>query len=87
MDTLNLLLVDDEKDFLATLAEKLINRGINVLSATDGSEALQIIKRMSIDVVVLDIVMPGRGGVETLKEIKKQYPDLDVVVGNVYGSP
>ncbi len=80
METINVLLVDDEQDYSATLAERLMDKGLNVLSASDGREAIQIIKRMHIDVIAMDIVMPGMSGIGTLREIKKQYPDSKVIM-------
>jgi DNA-binding NtrC family response regulator len=77
---LNLLLVDDENDFLSAITERLVERGLNVLSACDGKEALQIMKRLRIDVVVLDMVMPGQSGLETLVEMKKDYPETEVIM-------
>lgn len=80
MSDFNLLLVDDEEDFLETVSENLALREINVLTANDGREALQIIKRIRIDVVILDTMMPGLGGVETLSEIKKTHPEIEVIM-------
>ena len=71
MSDLTVLLVDDEEDFLEVLSGRLVNRGVNALSATSGEEALQILKRLAVDVVVLDVGMPGMSGVETLAEIRK----------------
>ena len=80
MSDLNLLLVDDDQEFLASLVESLIDSGLNVLSASDGQEALEIMKQMKIDIAVVDVVMPGLGGIETLSEIKKAHPELEVIM-------
>jgi DNA-binding NtrC family response regulator len=76
----NVLLVDDEREFLAALTEPLMDSGLNVLNATDGSEALHILKRIQIDVVLLDVFMPGRGGLQTLTEIRKGYPETSIIL-------
>jgi DNA-binding NtrC family response regulator len=66
----NVLLVDDEKDFIETLAERLQIRDFNVTSAFSGDEAIKLVKDNDFDVIVLDVQMPGKSGIETLKEIK-----------------
>jgi DNA-binding response OmpR family regulator len=62
MDQLKILLVDDEKEFVTTLAERLEMRGINVTIATDGEEALRFFDTDLHQVVVLDLMMPGLSG-------------------------
>jgi DNA-binding NtrC family response regulator len=68
---INVLLVDDEKNFVEFLAERLQLRNFNVLIAFNGDEAIKLVKENDFDVIVLDVQMPGKNGVETLKEIKK----------------
>jgi len=68
---INVLLVDDEKNFVEFLAERLQLRDFNVLTAFNGDEAIKLVKENDFDVIVLDVQMPGKNGVETLKEIKK----------------
>lgn len=68
---INVLLVDDEKNFVEFLAERLQLRDFNVLTAFTGDEAIKLVKENDFDVIVLDVQMPGKNGVETLKEIKK----------------
>lgn len=68
---INVLLVDDEKNFVEFLAERLQLRDFNVLTALNGDEAINLVKENDFDVIVLDVQMPGKNGVETLKEIKK----------------
>ncbi len=68
---INLLLVDDEKDFVESLAERLQIRDYNVTTAFSGDEAIKLVKENDFDVIVLDVQMPGKDGVESLKEIKK----------------
>ena len=66
----SVLLVDDEKDFVESLAERLQIRDFNVTTALSGDEALKLVEENDFDVIVLDVQMPGKSGVETLKEIK-----------------
>ncbi|KIX15797.1 response regulator [Dethiosulfatarculus sandiegensis] len=76
----NILLVDDELDFLKTLGKRLMLRGFSVLTATSGEKALEILKDRQVDLVVLDVKMPGMDGISTLKMIKKLEPALEVIM-------
>ena len=67
---INVLLVDDEKDFVESLAERLKLRKFKVHTAFNGFEALKTIKKYEFDIIILDVEMPGKSGIETLKEIK-----------------
>ena len=77
---IRVLLVDDEEQFVETLAERLQMRGIDVRTAHTGEEALVRLKEEETDVVVLDVLMPGKDGIETLREIKKQSPMTEVMM-------
>jgi len=80
MEKINVLLVDDETDFLSTLAKRLGKRGLNPLKAETGEAALNFLKENAVDVVVLDMKMPGMDGIETLKEIKRHDPLIEVIM-------
>ncbi|SHF88087.1 Response regulator receiver domain-containing protein [Desulfacinum infernum DSM 9756] len=80
MEGLRVLLVDDEVEFVSTLAERLEIRGMEVLVASDGEEALRRVQEEPLDVVVLDVRMPGLGGLDVLKRIKEMKPDLPVIL-------
>lgn len=75
-----ILLVDDEKEFVQTLAERLKLRGLKVDVAYDGPGALDSVSRRKPDVVVLDLYMPGMTGDVVLHSIKSRYPDLPVIL-------
>jgi len=77
---IKVLLVDDEKEFIETLAERLEVRDFNVETAFDGNEAVSKIKEQDFDVVVLDVLMPGMNGIETLREIKSIKPLVSVIM-------
>jgi len=62
------LLVDDEEEFVSALSERLMLRGIEVESALNGEEALAIMVEKEFEVVILDVMMPGLGGLEVLRE-------------------
>ncbi len=74
------LLVDDETEFVSTLAERLGLRGVEAIVASDGFEALELLSQHAPPVVVLDVMMPGLGGLEVLKQIKRQRPKTQVIL-------
>jgi DNA-binding NtrC family response regulator len=80
MDTFNVLFVDDEIDFLDTLMKRMKKRNVSVSGVNRGEDAIEFLKTHSIDVVVLDMRMPGMDGIETLREIKKLNPLLEVIM-------
>ena len=80
MKNFNVLLVDDELEFLETLVKRLTKRGLNISTAKSGEDALKIIGGKVIDVVVLDVRMPGIDGIQTLREIKKKDPLMEVIM-------
>jgi DNA-binding NtrC family response regulator len=74
------LIVDDEIDFLETLAKRLEKRNLTVLKAASGLEALETIGRTTVDVVALDVRMQGMDGIETLRAIKAADEAIEVVM-------
>ena len=86
MRDLKVLLVDDEEEFVTTLAERLQLRGIQALIATDGEGALRLIEDDPPQVVILDVLMPGLGGLEVLKRIKRENPKISVILLTGRGS-
>lgn len=79
MQDIRLLLVDDEDDFRNTLAKRLIKKGISPMQAENGEKAIAILENKRVDVVVLDVKMPGMDGIEVLGYIKKKYPKTEVI--------
>ncbi|WP_426756548.1 response regulator [Myxococcus sp. Y35] len=75
-----ILLVDDEESLRITLAANLELEGHTVLEAANGEEALRLLEHQSVDVVLTDIRMPGLHGVELLRRIKQERPDMPVVL-------
>jgi DNA-binding response OmpR family regulator len=80
------LLVDDEEEFVSTLAERLQLRGIDTRVATDGEHALEIVASERPRVVVLDIMMPGLGGLDILEIIRERHPGVEVILLTGRGS-
>ncbi|MEJ2723927.1 MAG: response regulator [Deltaproteobacteria bacterium] len=81
-----ILLVDDEKDFVDLLALKLKEVGKEVQVAYDGRECLDALEKDNIDVVILDIKMPGMDGIDVLKEIKRRFAIVEVIMLTGHGT-
>jgi len=77
---IRVLLVDDEEEFVETLAQRLEVREFEVATALGGAEALERIEEREIDVVVLDLQMPGVDGLEVLRELKRRKPLIEVIM-------
>jgi DNA-binding NtrC family response regulator len=81
MTLCNVLLVDDETAFVETMTKRLMKRNLDISTAGNGNEAMQQLEnRKNIEVVILDVKMPGMDGIETLKEIKKRFPLVEVIM-------
>jgi DNA-binding NtrC family response regulator len=73
------LIVDDEQDFLSIMAERMQNRGMEVVTATSAAEALRKLEEESFDAVLLDLMMPEMGGIEALQVMRKKQPEVQVI--------
>jgi len=80
VEPFHVLVVDDEVDFVNTLVKRLNMRHANAYGATSGPEALRLIDQKPMDVVVLDVKMPGMDGIEVLREIKNRHPLVEVIM-------
>jgi DNA-binding NtrC family response regulator len=74
------LLVDDEVDFVETLSKRLQVRGLKVTGANRGEDAVRLADEQQFDAIVLDLVMPGMDGLETLKTIKENHPEAEIII-------
>lgn len=79
-EPMTVLFVDDEPDFLQTLLKRMRKRDVDAAGVGSGEEALVHLAQFPADVVVLDVRMPGMGGIETLRAIKKKTPLTEVVM-------
>ena len=80
MNGLNVLFVDDEVDFLDTVLKRMKKRDVNVAGVESGEKALELLEKEPVDVLVLDVRMPGMDGIQALREIKKNYPLVEVIM-------
>ncbi|NMC49771.1 MAG: response regulator [Desulfovibrio sp.] len=78
--SIRILIVDDEPDFIETMVKRFTFRKMPVTAATSGIEALKLLEAEAFDVVIMDVRMPGKDGIETLKEIKKRAPLTEVIM-------
>ena len=83
-EDIKILLVDDEKQFVDTLAERLAMRGFSARVAYDGPQALKAVEEPT-DVIVLDLRMPGMDGFEVLRSVKKSSPQVQVIILTGHG--
>jgi DNA-binding response OmpR family regulator len=74
------LLVDDEKEFVEALSERLTVRGYDVTTSLSGEDAVESVTRFNFDAVILDVSMPGMSGVEALRQIKRIKPLTEVIM-------
>ncbi|MCG2710788.1 MAG: sigma-54 dependent transcriptional regulator [Candidatus Omnitrophica bacterium] len=81
----HILVTDDEPLVRQSLKETLRYQGYNVTTAKDGVQALEILKNYSVDIIMTDMKMPNLGGMELLRQVKKQYPRTQVVLMSAYG--
>ena len=83
---LRVLFVDDEEDLVSTVVERLELRGIEATGVVTGQQALALIEERPFDVVLLDVRMPGLGGLEVIRRIKQTHPGLEVVLLSGHGA-
>ena len=83
--TKKILVADDEMSIRLLYSEELKEEGYEVYLAANGKEALDIVDRVPLDLVILDIKMPEMNGIEALRQIKEKQPDLPVLLSTAYG--
>lgn len=80
-----ILVADDEMAIRLLYSEELKEEGYEVYMASNGREALEVVEKIPLDLVILDIKMPEMDGIEALRQIKEKRPDLPVVLSTAYG--
>ena len=86
MDHLSVLFVDDEEELVSAVVERLELRGVDAVGVTSGDEALHRLRERPFDVVVIDVRMPGIGGLEVLRTINRRHPGVKVILMTGHGS-
>lgn len=86
MKNMKVLLVDDEEEFVKALAERLKMRDLRSDTVFDGEEALSFVEDQEPDVMVLDLKMPGIDGMEVLRQVRKAYPKIQVIILTGHGT-
>lgn len=84
---IKVLVVDDEKEFAQKIGKRLELRNFDVTCVFSGDEALALIRKQDFDVVLLDVLMSGRNGLDTLKEIKTINPLIQIIMLTGYARP
>jgi DNA-binding NtrC family response regulator len=85
-DKINLLIVDDEEQFLSSISRSLAMRDFNVTAVNRGDLALEAARKQAVDIALVDLKMPGMGGQETLEALKKEHPWMEIVVLTGHGT-
>ena len=86
MKKVRVLLVDDEQEFVETMADRLQLREVQATTAYNGEEALAVVEEEEPDVIVLDLRMPGIDGLEVLRRVKRAYPKIEVIILTGHGT-
>ena len=86
MSKFRVLIVDDEPDFVETIVKRLKGKGLEAEGVLNGKDAIALLDKAEFDVCVLDVKMPGMDGIETLSEMKKKTPLMEVVMLTGHGS-
>ena len=86
MKNMKVLLVDDEEEFVKALAERLKMRDLRSDTVLDGEEALSFVEDQEPDVMVLDLKMPGIDGMEVLRQVRRAYPKIQVIILTGHGT-
>jgi len=85
-DKINLMIVDDEEEFLNAIRRSLEVRDFNVITANRGEKAIELAKKNPVDIAIVDLKMPGIDGLETLETLKKGHPWMEIIILTGHGT-
>ena len=83
----SVLLVDDEVKLLSVNKQLLAAMGLDVNTASSGMEAVEFLRQNEVDLIVLDMVMPGMDGVATMRKIREDHPNQKIIILSAYSEP
>ncbi len=86
MENIKILLIDDEEEFVTTLSERLLLRGFKTYTAFNGETALGFLEENEVDIIVLDLKMPGMDGMEVLRKIRETDQRVMVIIQTGHGT-
>lgn len=75
----NILLIDDDYQFRTMLRKMLERNGYEVFEASDGKEGVKLYRKNPTDLIITDLIMPEKDGIETIQELKKDFPDINII--------
>ena len=85
-DKINLLIVDDEEQFLSSISRSLAMRDFNVIAVNRGDMALDAARKQSIDIALVDLKMPGLDGQQTLEKLRKEHQWMEIIILTGHGT-
>ncbi len=74
-----ILIIDDDEQFLRMLMQIFERNGYEVLGASDGEDGIALFRKKNADLIITDIIMPGKEGLETIAELKRDFPDVKII--------
>ena len=75
----NILIIDDDDQFRTMLRKMIERNGYEVIEASDGKEGINLYRKNPTDIIITDLIMPGKDGIETIQELKKDFPDIKII--------
>ena len=85
-NTVSILIVDDQEMMRGLIVKILGREGYQILTAEDGVAALEVLKEKKVDLIISDMKMPRMGGFDLLKQVKKDYPEIGVIIMTAFGT-
>ena len=75
----NILIIDDDNQFRTMLRKMVERNGYEVIEASDGKEGIRLYRKNPTDLIITDLIMPEKDGIETIQELKKDFPDIKII--------
>lgn len=75
----NILIIDDDNQFRTMLRKMVERNGYEVIEASDGKEGIKLYRKNPTDLIITDLIMPDKDGIETIQELRKDFPDVKII--------